>query len=108
MASLGPCRWTGWPFQTIWPALGSQIPEMVLIRVDLPAPLSPTSAVTCPAGMSKLMSDSACTGPKLFPMPRRLSRGADGSGPGPDGARPAAAGRALSPALAVTTEGVQL
>ena len=51
------------------------MPAIVLISVDLPAPLSPTRAVTWPAGMSRLMSVSACTGPKFFPMPRSRSSG---------------------------------
>ena len=33
----------------ISPSVGSQSPEMVLIVTDLPAPLSPTSAVILPA-----------------------------------------------------------
>src|SRR6266536_1495466 len=70
VASLGPCRWTGLPFQRISPLVGSQIPEMVLISVDLPAPLSPTRAVTWPADMSRSTPASACTGPKLLPSPR--------------------------------------
>ena len=39
---------------------------MLLIETDLPAPLSPTSAVTSPAGTSRSTSDSACTGPKFL------------------------------------------
>src|SRR6201996_4195433 len=75
VASLGEWKFTGLPCHSISPPLGSQIPEIVLISVDLPAPLSPTSAVTCPAGTSRLMSVSACTGPKFFPMPRSRSSG---------------------------------
>src|SRR5450755_1218413 len=73
VASLGPCKWIGVPFHSISPLLGSQIPEMVLISVDLPAPLSPTRAVTWPSGMSRSTPASACTGPKLLPTLRRLS-----------------------------------
>ena len=75
VASLGERKCTGLPCQMISPPLGSQMPAIVLISVDLPAPLSPTSAVTCPAGISRLMSVSACTGPKFFPMPRSRSSG---------------------------------
>ena len=75
VASLGVRKCTGLPCQKISPPLGSQMPEIVLISVDLPAPLSPTRAVTWPAGMSRSMSVSACTGPKFLPMPRSRSSG---------------------------------
>src|SRR5918911_237241 len=54
------------------------MPAIPLMSVDLPAPLSPTSAVTCPAQASRLTPLSTCTAPKLFWIPRRLSRGALG------------------------------
>ncbi len=60
----GPRMRTGWPSQRICPASGCQMPEMVLIRVDLPAPLSPMRAVTWPAGTSRSTPDSASTAPK--------------------------------------------
>ena len=41
VASLGERKCTGWPCQIIWPCEGSQIPEMVLISVDLPGPVVP-------------------------------------------------------------------
>jgi hypothetical protein len=44
-------------------------------RTDLPAPLSPTSAVTCPAGTSRSTLTSACTAPKFLSMPRNWSKG---------------------------------
>jgi hypothetical protein len=40
--------WTSLPSQKIWPLSGVKMPEIALIVVDLPAPLSPTSAVTSP------------------------------------------------------------
>src|SRR5437763_16750853 len=43
---------------------------MHLISTDLPAPLSPSSAVTSPARTSKSTSVSACTGPNDFETPR--------------------------------------
>src|SRR5919206_2623423 len=43
---------------------------MHLISVDLPAPLSPTSAITSPSRTSKSTSWSACTEPKLFETSR--------------------------------------
>src|SRR3954454_17799138 len=51
------------------------MPAIPLMRVDLPAPLSPTRAVTCPAQASRFTPLSTCTAPKLFWIPRRLSRG---------------------------------
>src|SRR5436309_98752 len=46
------------------------MPAMHLMSVDLPAPLSPTSAITSPAATSKSTSVSAWTEPKLFDRPR--------------------------------------
>src|ERR1017187_1119960 len=72
------------------------MPAMHLISVVLPAPLSPTSAVT---------------GPKCLLMPFSRSSGADMSAgvgvldPGPDGAWPASAGQAPSGVPGVTTAG---
>jgi len=63
------------PFQRILPDVGGQIPEIVLIMVDLPAPLSPTSAVIFPAGTSRSTLLSACTAPKFLEMPRRVNSG---------------------------------
>src|SRR5690242_12532412 len=42
------------------------IPEIDFTSVDLPAPLSPTSATTSAARTSKSTPCSACTGPKCF------------------------------------------
>src|SRR6266567_5576342 len=51
------------------------MPEIVLISVLLPAPLSPTIAVTWPAGTSRSMPVKARTGPKFLPMWASRSRG---------------------------------
>src|ERR1700694_5731071 len=51
------------------------MPAMHLINVDLPAPLSPTRAITSPARTSKSTSLSACTEPKLLLIPRTASAG---------------------------------
>ena len=48
---------------------------MHLMRVDLPAPLSPTRDMTSPARTSKSTSVSACTEPKLLKMLRVSSIG---------------------------------
>ena len=82
VASLGECRWTGLPCHSSWPLLGCQMPAMHLISVLLPAPLSPTRAVTWPAGMSRSMPVSACTGPKLLPMFSSCSSGVSPLPPG--------------------------
>src|SRR5262245_46000830 len=45
------------------------------MSVDLPAPLSPTSAMTSPLRISKSTSVSACTEPNDLETPRSSSRG---------------------------------
>src|SRR3954471_11978404 len=60
--------WTGSPAKRTSPESAGWMPAMHLISVDLPAPLSPTSAITSPAPTSKSTSVSACTEPKLFEM----------------------------------------
>src|SRR6188472_3171147 len=49
------------------------MPAMHLMSVDLPAPLSPTSAITSPSRTSKSTSVSACTDPNVFDR-SRISR----------------------------------
>src|SRR4051812_4685374 len=51
------------------------MPPMHLTNVDLPAPLSPTSAVTSPGYTARETSRRTCTGPKLLLIPRTSSRG---------------------------------
>src|SRR4051812_20406383 len=51
------------------------MPAMHLISVDLPAPLSPTRAITSPSRTSKSTSVSACTEPKDLETPRSSRRG---------------------------------
>src|ERR1035438_198146 len=65
------------------------MPQIVLISVLLPAPLSPTTAVTRPGGMSRVMWLSTRTGPKLLPISARLSSG------GPSAPLPSLAGGAV-------------
>src|SRR5450631_1405895 len=74
-ASFGPRRWTALPCQRISPWSGSHRPEIVFTRLDFLAPLSPTRAVTRPAGMSRSTSVSACTAPKDFVTPRNCTSG---------------------------------
>src|SRR6516165_4352031 len=78
-ASLGECRCTGVPSHMIWPPLGAQRPETVLIRTDLPAPLSPASAVTLPAGTAKSTPLRAWTAPNALLSPRNSSSGVSSS-----------------------------
>src|SRR5207302_6108523 len=68
---------------------------MILISVDLPAPLSPSSPRTSPFFRCRLTSRSAVTGPKRLAMcsTRRTSPGAD-SGPTTAGAGVAASAKA--------------
>src|SRR4051812_30633440 len=51
------------------------MPATPLIRVLLPAPLSPTRAVTRPSRTSRSTPLRTSTAPKLFLMPRRLRIG---------------------------------
>src|ERR1700674_76340 len=55
---------------------------MILIKVDLPAPLSPSSPSTSPFFRCRLTSRRAVTGPKRFAMcsTRRTSSGAEVGG----------------------------
>src|SRR6266487_3882388 len=46
------------------------MPATHLIKVDFPAPLSPTSAITSPFWTSKSTFESACTEPYDLEMPR--------------------------------------
>src|SRR3954452_21779256 len=58
------------------------MPAIALIRVDLPAPLSPTRATTSPGPTSKSTSVSARTAPKLLLTPFSSSRGVFGPAAG--------------------------
>src|SRR5215471_4125836 len=51
---------------------GCSAPVMILIRVDLPAPFSPTSAWTSPARRSNETPLSACTAPNDFEIESAL------------------------------------
>src|SRR3954470_79466 len=75
LACLGPWTWTSWPSQTMVPPSKGWMPAIDLISVLLPAPLSPTSAVTCPRWASKSTPRSTCTAPKLLSTWRRDSNG---------------------------------
>src|SRR4051794_39091984 len=59
------------------------MPPMHLTSVDLPAPLSPTRAVTSPAWALRAMSCRTWTGPKLLSMPRNSRVGVSVMGEAP-------------------------
>src|ERR1700755_2812770 len=61
------------------PRSGSSTPEMILMRVDLPDPFSPTMQCTSPASSVRLTSRSACTPPKRLEMPDNSRKVAKGS-----------------------------
>ena len=56
---------------------------MHLASVDLPAPLSPTSATTSPAATRSDAASSTCSSPNRFDRPRTSSSGTPGTGGGP-------------------------
>jgi hypothetical protein len=49
------------PSMRIMPPLGSVTPPMTFIKVDLPAPFSPTRPITSPGDTAKLTRSSATT-----------------------------------------------
>ena len=61
----------GSPSNSTSPASNGKMPATHLIIVDLPAPLSPTSAVTSPARATRSTPRSACTAPKFLRRPHR-------------------------------------
>src|SRR5579884_2874455 len=75
VASCGLVMCARLPSTKISPLSGMFTPAMVLIRVDLPAPLSPTRPTTSPEYTSKSTPRSACTAPKDLVMPRSWRAG---------------------------------
>jgi hypothetical protein len=57
------------------PSSGGKVPEMTLIRVDLPAPFSPKRTCNSPARTSKSTRSRAWTPVNRFEMPLNSSRG---------------------------------
>src|SRR5581483_4146226 len=74
-ASFGPWMCTSRPSKMIWPPSAAWVPATHLTSVDLPAPLSPTSAITSPRRTSKSTPASACTEPNDLEMSRSWRRG---------------------------------
>src|SRR4051794_12361932 len=69
-ATRGSVKVTGFPSKVTLPLSMLWIPAMHFTRVDLPAPLSPTSAVTSPGYTARSTSRRTWTGPKLLLTPR--------------------------------------
>src|SRR5690349_2968336 len=89
LASVGPLIVTGSPSNSTSPLSIGWMPATHLISVDLPAPLSPTSAVTSPARTVKSTPCSTCTGPKCLSTPRSCRIGSvTTTPPGTADARP--------------------
>ena len=59
-------RDTVWPSISILPVSGVSAPDKHLIKVDLPAPLSPITASTSPGNNSKSAPSNATTLTKSF------------------------------------------
>src|SRR5262245_16250648 len=75
VASWGRAIVTLSPAKRTSPPSGVWIPAIVFTRVDLPAPLSPTSATTSPSRTSKSTRSRAWTGPNLLLTPSTSSNG---------------------------------
>src|ERR1700753_2774723 len=73
-ASWGEPNDAGWPSKRTSPESYEWTPASPLIRVDLPAPLSPTSALTRPGWTWRSTPLSTSTGPKLLRMSRSSMR----------------------------------
>src|SRR5690606_30191106 len=75
---------------------------MTFTVTDFPAPLSPTRAVTWPAGTVRSTPRSACTAPKLLRTPSRRRSGSAPVSP------PRRAGRSVTPLLVLDAGRVAL
>src|SRR3982074_1369714 len=79
-ASWGRLIWTSRPSHSMTPLSAGPTPEITLMSVDLPAPLSPTRATTSPARICSSTSTSACTPPNRLETPRNASTGGNATG----------------------------
>src|SRR5271168_2973705 len=75
-ASCGEEKETRRRSSSISPSSSWKTPEIALIRVDLPAPLSPAKATTSPGCTSSETPASACTPPKCLLALRTARMGA--------------------------------
>src|SRR5689334_16108804 len=94
----------------IRPRSGANVPASTFIRVDLPAPLWPTSPTHSPAPTARSTPSSARTAPKCFSTPS--SRAMRGDPPTVTGrcrrdSRPGPCGEAPSLLLHVGLDGLQ-
>src|SRR3954463_14949838 len=69
-ASRGELKLASCPSISSCPSSGRNTPDSTLIRVDLPAPLSPSRHITSPPATAIEMSWSAITEPKNFDTSR--------------------------------------
>src|SRR5579859_1907774 len=69
MASFGERNLAGLPSSRISPSSGCNSPYSTFIRVDLPAPFSPSRAWTCPGATDRSMRSLATSEPKRLVMP---------------------------------------
>src|SRR6266536_3826119 len=79
LASRGLVIETGRPSTRICPPSGGWAPDRARMRVDLPAPLPPTSPTTSPARRSTVTSHTAWTPPNATLMLRISTSGGDPS-----------------------------
>ncbi len=63
IASLDEEKCTSFPSTKIWPSVGASIPNSIFIKVDFPAPFSPTSAWISPFLICRLTLWFATTPP---------------------------------------------
>src|SRR5215470_4350242 len=96
-ASDGAAKAIGSPSSSIRPSSGGMTPAMILIRVDLPAPFSPSTAWIRPARTVRSAPAKACTPPYRFETPR-----ASNSGPLVRGRRAASAAAVISVRLGLS------
>src|SRR5919112_824672 len=74
-ASIGVRKWTCRPSRKISPLSGISAPDSALIRLDLPAPLSPMTARISPGYSSRSLPSMATTRPYRLVRPFACSTG---------------------------------
>src|SRR5215218_11172069 len=87
-ATIGVGSWTASPRTRISPASGRTAPARAFMRVDLPAPFSPTIAWIEPGRTARLMPSRATMPPYCLRSPTTSTTGdtaGDGRGPSPVG-----------------------
>ena len=74
-AASGDWRAARVPFTVTWPPWSVWTPDRILMSVDLPAPLAPSSATTLPGAMSRETEASTVLPPKAMLTSRRPTAG---------------------------------